>query len=188
MKLKIKCSIAIIPSQEVCILVDNVKKELFKKIGWFNSVNSKAHITISEFESTEDEAMIIINKVKTIAEMIEPIQVSFENYNSFLNGAFYISPEEISKHRLKKIMKCFHIATKSISKVYKNSEPHITIGRKLEEKKLKIALENFTSIEFSFNCEAVSIRIYDRKIQQYITTETFSFDNNPKNTIQTSLF
>lgn len=186
--MKAKYSIALIPSEEVIVLVDSIKKELAEKIEWFHSKNSKAHITISEFEATEEEAKSLMAKVKAIADTIEPVMVSFESFDSFPNGAFYISPNEVSKDELKKIMKRFHNATKPFAKVYKSSEPHISIGRKIDEEKLKIAIEMFKTINFSFNCDTVAIRFFDDKLRQYKIKEKYCLNGNPQNPIQTSLF
>ena len=60
--MKKKYSVAIHPSEDIILLVKEMKKKLFDEVNWFHSKNSIAHITICEFEATDDEIEIIKNK------------------------------------------------------------------------------------------------------------------------------
>jgi 2'-5' RNA ligase len=182
-----KYSIALIPSKEIVELVDSMKKELSETIGWFNSKNSKAHITIAEFKATEEEAEKIISKVKKIANSTKPVVVTFNSFDSFANGAFYIAPNDISETELKAIMKSVQEGVPSAKDATKNANPHISIARRLDKQNLKIAFEIFKTINISFNCDRVAIRVFNGK--QYDIMESFPFNANPsENGIQTSLF
>ncbi|WNM17761.1 2'-5' RNA ligase family protein [Flavobacterium capsici] len=187
--MKRKVSIAIIPSEKIITLVDLIKTILFDKIGWYHSRNSKAHITISEFEADEKEIHIISSRIKETANETTAINVKFENIKSFENGALFIGPNEDSRNELKAIMKKFYKTTNSVSKVYKSYEPHISIGRRIEEGKLKIAFEIIKSIKFMFHCDTVAIRVFNEDLKQYEIKERFPLNGNPSNNGgQTSLF
>lgn len=54
-----KYSIAFIPDSKTSEEVKKLKLQLADEIGWYNSKNSLAHITICEFTSTDKEIEII---------------------------------------------------------------------------------------------------------------------------------
>ena len=50
-----RCSVVIHPSQKIIKEVKTMKELLAAKIGWYNSKNSIAHITVNEFEAPASE-------------------------------------------------------------------------------------------------------------------------------------
>lgn len=184
-----KYSIAFIPPSEIIELVDSIKGELFDKIRWFNSRSSKAHITVCEFYATEEQLKKVILKIQEIADSIKPVEVVFDHFDSFANGAFFIGADDNSKKELSKIMKAFHEAVKPIRQATKVSNPHMSIGRQIKEDKLKIAFETFKEINISFRCESVSIRVFNEDRRQYDIKSSYPFNGNlSTEAIQTSLF
>lgn len=187
-----KYSIALIPPPHIIQLFDDMKNQLFEKIEWFKSRNSKAHITIIEFYATEEQLQNIISKILKISDSIISVDVTFDHFDSFPNGAFYVAPDAASKDKLAVIMKRFHEAVKIISptnRIAKSDNPHLTIGRQLDELELKTAKELFQEINFSYHCKSVSIRVFNENRRQYDLFETYTFNGNPSEEIvQTSLF
>ena len=182
-----KYSIAFIPPPHIIQLFDDMKDQLFEKIEWFKSRNSKAHITIIEFYASEEQLQKIIEKIQKIADSIISVDVTFDHFDSFLNGAFFVGPNEDSKRKLSQIMKAFHEVVKTVKDAKKSSNPHISIGRHIEDEKLKIAFEIFKEINFTFHCDSVSLREFNGR--QYDIKESYPFNGNPSEAIvQTSLF
>lgn len=187
-----KYSIAFIPPPEIIELLDSMKEELFYKAKWFHSRNSKAHITIAEFLATEEQLKKVISKIQETADSLSPFDVAFDHFDFFPNGAFYVAPDAASKDKLAALMKRFHQAIKTISpanRIAKSDNPHLTIGRQLDELQLKTAKEIFQEIRFSYQCKSVSIRVFNENRRQYDISESYPFNGNPsEETVQTSLF
>lgn len=174
-----KYSIAIHPSEDIIEDIKKMKELLANKSGWFRSKNSIAHITICEFEATENELKKIYSELAKISAPINPLTVSAKDFDSFPNGAFFISIEEESKKQLKPIMKRYHNAL-SVKTYHHSDTPHITIGRALKPQQLNVAQELFKNYDKSFYCENVVLRKFNTEVKQYFVIEKFWFKNEPE--------
>ncbi|MDP1818236.1 MAG: 2'-5' RNA ligase family protein, partial [Leadbetterella sp.] len=103
-------SIAIHPSPELIVTIKNMKEQLAIEVGWFNSKNSVAHITICEFEADERDLERVKKQLERICDTITPVPVKLNGFGTFPNGAFFITPDTDSKITLQPIMKSFHNA------------------------------------------------------------------------------
>lgn len=165
-----------------------MKELLASKIGWFNSKNSVAHITICEFKIAEKELEKIKTKLLKISDTFTPFQVHLDHFSAYENGAFFIAPNEESKINLKPIMKKTQDALQ-LSNLMKSNDPHMSIGRRLTSESIKIATNLFTTIDIDFLCENIVLREFDPIKKQFFVLDTFSFGNNPQpELIQVSLF
>mgnify|MGYP003612314309 CR=1 FL=1 len=183
-----KYSVAIYPSEEVIAFIKKMKDDLKSKIDWYNSCNSTAHITICEFVLTEAEVAKIKTKLFKVCDGFTPFQAYFDHFNSYANGAFFIAPTPDSKDKLKPIMKKTQDAL-LLSNLKKSNDPHISIGRKLTPESLKIASELFTTIDLTFECNAIVLRELDPIKKQFFVIDTFSFNGNSQpELVQGSLF
>ena len=181
-----KYSLAFIPDNIVTDEIKKIKLQLADEIGWFNSKNSLAHITICEFTSTEIE--IIKNQISRITASFTPFDVELVDYDSYPNGAFFIKPSEKSKEDLKKIMKIL-TASLTIKKMYKSSDPHLSVARKLDVEKLKIANNLFQKIEVKFLCERIFLRKFNTNFKQFEVIDSFQFKGEKSTqVIQGTLF
>jgi 2'-5' RNA ligase len=181
-----KYSITFIPDAIVIDKVKEIKLRLADNIGWFNSKNSLAHITICEFTSNEIE--IIKNQISRITATFSPFNVKLVDFESYPNGTFFIKPSKDSKEDLKKIMKNL-TASLTIKKMYKSSEPHLSIARKLDNEKLKIAIDLFQKIELTFLCTSVFLREFNPSLKQFEVIDSFLFKSEkPNHAIQGTLF
>ena len=181
-----KYSIAFIPDDIVIDEVKKIKLQLADKIGWFNSKNSLAHITICEFTSNEIE--IIKKQISRITTTFSPFDVELVDFDSYPNGALFIKASEKSKEDLKKIMKNL-TASLTIKKMYKSSEPHLSIARKLDDTKLKTASDLFQKIELFFFCDRVFLRKFNPELKQFDVIDSFLFKGEKSTQIvQGSLF
>ena len=169
-----KYSVVFHPSETVIEAVKELKEQLSAKIGWFPSKNSLAHVTICEFEYDLATYENIKVRIANYCRYQNPFEVRFNAFGNYTNGAFYISPDTESKTKMAEIMKGI---PKQIQFPvnHKSSEPHISIGRKLTEDQLKIAYSLFDSVDLNFNCEGITIRIFNPERKQYDVLETIPF-------------
>jgi 2'-5' RNA ligase len=183
-----KYSVAIYPSQDVIDSVKIMKDYLKSKIGWYNSCNSVAHITICEFTIGESQINKYKEKLFNVCDTFESFSVYLDRFGSYETGAFYIAPNEDSKMKLKPIMKKTQDALQ-LSNLKKSNDPHFSIGRKLTHENLKIASQLFTTIEIDFLCHEIVLRELDPVKKQFFVIDTFSFNGNVKpELVQGSLF
>ncbi|WP_337966175.1 2'-5' RNA ligase family protein [uncultured Flavobacterium sp.] len=183
-----KYSVVIHPSQDVIDSIKTMKELLADKVGWFNSKNSVAHITICEFKIDESQIDKYKQKLLKICDPFTPFQVLLDHYNSYENGAFFISPNEDSKMLLKPIMKKTQDALQ-LSNLIKSNDPHISIGRRLTPESLKIANHLFTTIDIDFLCDNIVLREFDPIKKQFFVIDSFSFNGNSQpEFVQGSLF
>ena len=183
-----KYSVAIYPSQEVIDSIKIMKEYLASKIGWFNSKNSTAHITICEFTIAETELEKIKIKLSKICDSFTPLQIYLNHFDFYKNGAFFIALTKKSKEELIPIMKKTQDSLR-FPNLKKSKDPHISIGRKLTPENLKIASHLFTTIEINFLCDTIVLRELDPIKKQFFVLNSFSFNNNPQpEFIQGSLF
>jgi 2'-5' RNA ligase len=181
-------SVAIYPSQGVIDLVKSMKEQLANEIKWFHSKNSVAHITICEFKISDTKIGIIKSKLNRICDTFNPFEVQLNQFGSYPNGAFFITPNEISKSRLKPIMKKTQQAL-LIGNMKKSHDPHISIARRLPPEHVEIASQIFTAIHIDFICDSIVLRQFDDTIKQFLVIDTFKFNGNTApEFIQGSLF
>lgn len=181
-------SVAIYPSEAVIALVKSIKEQLANEVRWFHSKNSVGHITICEFQATDKQIEIIKNQLNKFCDTLESIEICLNTFDSYPNGAFFISPNEDSKSILKPIMKGVQKSL-HIQNMKKSNEPHLSIARKLTPENLERARALFTSIDVAFLCDTIVLRKFDDTIKQFVVTDSFKFNNNPKTEgIQGTLF
>ncbi|KAF2329840.1 2'-5' RNA ligase family protein [Flavobacterium daemonense] len=182
-------SVVIHPSDNVIDAIKLMKDYLKSKIGWFNSCNSVAHITICEFKIEESQLPFIKKKLSKTADAFTPFQVYLNHFNSYPNsGAFFIGTTEDSENNLVPIMRKIHETLKS-QNLKKSDNPHLSIGRRLTPENTKIASELFTTIDLQFLCDKIVLREFDPVKKQFFVIDAFSFGSNPEpEFVQGSLF
>ncbi|MFW0739324.1 2'-5' RNA ligase family protein [Flavobacterium sp. T12S277] len=183
-----KYSVVIHPSQEIIEAIKVMKELLAAEIGWYNSKNSIAHITICEFSTDDSQIDKFRQRLLKVCNSYTPFQVLLDHFGSYESGAFFIAPNEESKKDLKPIMKKTQEAL-LLSNLKKSSDPHISIGRKLTPEHLKTASQLFTTIAMDFLCEAIVLREFDPIKKQFFVIDSIPFGSNPQpELIQGSLF
>lgn len=184
-------SIVIMPDDDGIKKVKEWKDDLKTKIKWYNSSNSKAHITISEFLADEDEIVDIINHLKELASYEKPTHLNFEGTSSYSNGAVFLAPDKPTKGTLTGLMTRIQKNLK-IKKSYHSKDPHMSIGKKLTGENVAVALEMFKEVKLDFDCASIVLRKFNPKerVKQYeIQSENFPFLGlPPKPPAQQSLF
>ena len=184
-----KYSIVIHPNNSVIEEVRQMKKLLASEIKWYPSKNSLAHITINEFIRDEIELERIKDKLIKIVTYLKPQEVHFDGFDNFPNGAFYLKPNETSRHYLEEIMN-------SVNKKFFNAkrakryEPHISIGRQISIENLEKAYRLFSKIpSISFTCDTIALRCFNNRRGQFDVLATFPFlGQESQDGIQGTLF
>jgi len=182
-------SVVIATPQHGIEYVAKLKDELYAKIGWYNSRNSKAHITICEFTADEDELANIVEHLKQIVSYEKPIYLSFNGVDHYPNGAVFLNPNENTKMPLSELMIRIHKKL-NLKNSYKSKDPHISIGRKLNEENVEVALKMFAKERLEFECKNLLLRKFNPQKKQYKRfSEEFPFlGAPPKPNSQQSLF
>ncbi len=182
-------SVVIQPCDLCIVQVQQMKEELASEIGWYNSKNSLAHITVNEFEKDEKELEQIKHKLSDIAKFLKAQPVKFDHFNTFPNGAFFLAPNDDSKRYLKEIMLAVHQQFPYPIKI-KSNEPHLSIGRRITPENLAKAEALFQEKpNVSFLCNKIALRVFNEERKQFDILETFPFLNEKKSQfIQGSLF
>ncbi|MFV5699743.1 2'-5' RNA ligase family protein [Flavobacterium sp. ZT3R17] len=181
-------SVAIYPSEAIISLVKSMKEQLAKEVGWFHSKNSIGHITICEFKATDKQIEIIKNQLNRLCDTLHPVEVCLNEFSSYPNGAFFISPNNDSKSILKPIMKRIQESL-HIQNMKKSNDPHLSIARRLTLENLERAKTLFTVIDIHFLCDSIVLRKFDDTIKQFFVTDTYKFNSNPQpECIQGTLF
>lgn len=182
-------SIVILPPKEEINYVAELKNQLNAKIGWYNSRNAKAHVTICEFTADLDELERIIKDLKEIASYEMPSHLIFDGVDSYANGAVYLKPDLQTKVPLTALMVRVQ-KNLGITNQYKSKAPHMSIGRKLSEENVAIALAMFTDAKLDFNCSNLVLRKFNPNKKQYeVFCEDFEFLGlTPEENAQQSLF
>ena len=182
-------SIVILPPKKEINYVADLKNQLNAKIGWYNSRNAKAHITICEFTADLTELDRIIKDLKEIASYETPSYLIFDGVDSYANGAVFLKPNAQTKVPLTELMVRIQ-KNLGITNQYKSKSPHMSIGRKLSEENVGIALSMFLNAKLEFECNNLVLRKFNPNKKQYdIFMEDFIFLGlPPKPEVQQSMF
>jgi 2'-5' RNA ligase len=157
---------------------------LYKKIGTYGSCNSIAHITILEFDATEQELKFIIEKLERITMREISFDAVFDKViYSDSSKAIFILPNKSGNEFLKKLLAKIR---KQIKSDYNKSNAHLTIGRKLKSEQLKKSKDIFPDVKFDFHCNQLALRILNKDIGQFEVLKIFPFSGKPNNTEQLS--
>ena len=187
MDYKEKYSICFQPDHLVLEEVGQMKQTLFEAIGWFNSKNALAHITIAEFEVDQREINRIQRYLAQRCVGYAPVEVKLSDFGTYPNGAFYLTINSEAKEVLKGYGDDLFNLLK-VKGAYKSNEPHMSIARKLNPAKILTAYHVLTTPNLSYTCKEVALRKFNRSRMQYDVIATYSFEDKPLVESQLSLF
>lgn len=182
-----KYSVVFMPDLQTIETVKQLKLLLADKIGWFNSKNSLAHFTIFEFLEEEIQEDKFCLQLDRIASEINSFNMQCDAFDWFDNGAFYIKPNAISSIKMTELMKQVLKESTQIKKTITNTNPHLSIARRLSPYKLEIAQQLFTTVDLEFVVTNLTLRKFDENLKQFIIYKEFPLLGKPKE-IQGSLF
>lgn len=182
-----KYSVVFMPDLQTIEAVKQLKLLLADKIGWFNSKNSLAHFTIFEFLEDEIKEDKFCLQLDRIASEINTFNMQCDDFDWFDNGAFFIKPNAISSTKMTELMKQVLKESTQIKKTISNTNPHLSIARRLSPEKLQTAQQLFTTIDLEFAVTNLTLRRFDQNLKQFIIYKEFPLLGKPKE-IQESLF
>ncbi|SFI99207.1 2'-5' RNA ligase family protein [Myroides guanonis] len=161
-----KYSIVFQPNENLVELVRAMKLELAEEIGWYNSKNSLAHISIVEFKAQVDEISRIHKQITRCSERFKPVTIHFQSFGTYPNGALYLEVDTKSKEILKEYSLQL-IEEFQIKLLEKSNDPHLSIARKLDEKKIEKALKLFSTPHITSEITNISLRKFNPIKKQY---------------------
>lgn len=155
------------------------KKELEQKLGWYSSVNSKAHISFMEFFDEDGKLQEMEEFLLRFCKTIEPFNVVLNSFGR-LGKAYCILPDNPTKKFLANLMRQFHRG-KPFNQEEMFDKPHISIGRNFSEEQLVVAYELFSNrlIHHEFLCADLTIRKFNPVKRQYEVYKRFDLNKPP---------
>ena len=178
MKNKLVVSIDFMPCDRVNSTIKKLKEFLKSLVGRYSSSQSAGHITICNFEITEDNLGDVI-QILTDALRYEHAQyVYFDNFASSPDGTFFIAPTVQSKWYFnERTQKIISSLKHKFELTHLSKEPHLTIARKLEQQQLQEAKRNLKDIDLDFLCDGVFVRIFNEQKEQLRYTAKYLLED-----------
>lgn len=170
-------SIVIHPHENIIELFKSYKAILFNTIGNFGSRNSLAHITILEFDATDEEVKFIIEKLSRITQK----EISFDSVFdtvicSDISKSIFILPDKSGNEYFKKLLKNVR---QKIKENKNTTNAHLTIGRKLSPEQIEKSKNLFSNVTFDFHCNQLALRKFDPDAKQFEIIHIFPFTGKP---------
>ncbi len=183
-----KYSLCFQPDQDIIDQVRNMKLILGNKIGWYNSKNSLAHLTIAEFNATEKDIQRMHKQIVRCCDSFTPVNVVMDNFGTYPNGTFFLTVDNFAKPILKSYAQQL-FKTLLLKNAYKCTDPHLSIGRKLDQEKIQKAFSLFEKPNLHFCCNEIVLRRLNTDRRQFDIIERYPFLSKPTNDdIQLNLF
>lgn len=173
--MSIQYAYAICPPPDIVYQVRQYKKFLQRQLGWYPSVNSDAHLTVTSFTANSWQLAASRQFAEDYCAKRSPLPVIFNHYGAFASGAFYLAPDEHSYGMLGSVMKDFN--RKLPLDALACTEPHMTIARGLDMLSLYYSRMLFTKTtpNLSFRIDGISLRRLNDARGQYDIIAHFPF-------------
>lgn len=169
-----KYSLVFQPSEEVIDLVRNLKLELAEEIGWYNSKNALAHITIVEFKASVDDIPHIHKQITRCSERFKPVVTRFSSFGTYPNGIFFLEVDQDAKEALIEYGRQLTDELR-LNFLSKSNDPHLSIARKLDKEKIERAFKLFNTPDISTTIGLIALRKLNTIRKQYDILHTYSF-------------
>ncbi|MHC5200968.1 2'-5' RNA ligase family protein [Myroides sp. LJL119] len=169
-----KYSICFLPDQKTIEQVAQMKLALAEHIGWFNSKNAIAHITIAEFQAQKTQIDHLKPILSRCCAHFKPIDVYLQEFKNFPNGAFYLDIDPQASIILQDYAKQINQIL-PFKKITTSTLPHLSIARKLTSAKVQQAFEFFEKPDLKMHCQGIALRKLNTEKLQFDIIENFSF-------------
>lgn len=167
-------SVVICPPPDIVTTVAVLKNRLAELIGWYESKNSAAHISIISFETDEYGIETLKEFLKRFASLQFSFTVTFNDTGSF-GKAFCLAPEESSNTKLISLMKQFHHTSPKFPAA-RYYEPHISIGRNLTAEQVQIASTHIERVKMKFVGDNISLRKFNPDTRRFELEAKYIFN------------
>lgn len=161
-----KYSIVFQPDNELIESVRTLKLQLAEEIGWYNSKNALAHITIVKFDAEAKEITRIHHQITRCSERFKPVTIHFNSFGSYPNGAVYLEVDVEAKEILKEYNRQL-IEELSVKFTGRSNDPHLSIARKLNPENTQKALELFHTPQITTTIGHLALRKLNPIRKQY---------------------
>lgn len=168
-------SVAICPPKSFSDQIAAYKSLLSREIGWNSGKTSNAHIVLNVFRTDAQKLKVWKRYLRMQASRYNAFRINFDSYNYLKsNYAFFLEPDKDSYERIREIMLRFHDSAPLSA--FTNSNPHVSLGRRLNPEKIAKALALLPKEPISFRCDGLSIQKLDPQKGKYeiITKEFFN--------------
>jgi len=177
--------------QPDALLIEQVKimkDQLGDVIGWYPSKNSLAHLTIAEFQASESDIQRMHQQILRCCASFTPVETYLTAFGTYPNGTFFLQVDAHAKPLLQAYaQKLFQ--TLQLKQAYKCTDPHLSIGRKLEEEKIQQAYALFEQPNLHFTCNLIVLRRLNTVRRQFDIIANYPFLSQPLvEDIQLTLF
>lgn len=183
-----KYSLCFQPNQTIITQVHAMKQTLGEVVGWYNSKNSLAHLTIAEFNASEKDIQRMHQQILRCSNTFNPVQVEMKSFGTYPNGTFFLTVDDIAKPILQSYaQQLFKIL--QLKNAYKCTDPHLSIARKLDQEKIDQAFALFKEPNLTFCCNEIVLRRLNMNRRQFDIIESYSFLSEVStDDVQLSLF
>ncbi|MEK6450350.1 MULTISPECIES: 2'-5' RNA ligase family protein [Myroides] len=183
-----KYSLCFQPNDQIIETVKLMKLKLAEEIGWYNSKNSLAHLTIVEFHASETEIKRVKQQVERCCNRFVPTDVILNDFDTYPNGAFFLTVDTNAKIILQDYVKQL-LEILQVKVITKSYDAHLSIARKLDAQKIEKAYQLFGKQHLEFLCNHIALRKFNLERRQYDIIDTFMFLSQPDDRpIQMELF
>jgi len=173
-----KYSLCFQPDEVLIEQVKMLKLQLGEAIGWYNSKNSLAHLTIAEFQASEADIQRMQQQIQRCCTSFTPVETYLTEFGTYPNGTFFLAVDAIAKPQLREYaQKLFQ--TLQLKKAYKCTDPHLSIGRKLDPNKIQKAYALFEQPDLHFTCNQIVLRRLNTQRRQFDILSTYPFLSQP---------
>lgn len=173
-----KYSLCFQPDQTLVEQVKVMKLQLGEVIGWYNSKNSLAHLTIAEFRASASDIQRMHQQILRCCMSFTPVETHLTQFGTYPNGTFFLEVDAIAKPQLKAYAQKI-VQTLQLKNAYKCTDPHLSIGRKLDPDKIKQAYAFFEQPNLHFTCNQIVLRRLNTQRRQFDILSTYPFLSQP---------
>lgn len=169
-----KYSLVFQPSEELIKLIRMMKRKLAEEIGWYNSKNALAHITIAEFKASIDDIPRIHKQITRCSERFKPVVTQFSSFGTYPNGAFFLEVDQEAKKILIEYGRQLTDELR-LTSLSKSNDPHLSIARKLDFEKIEKAFKLFNTPDISTTIGFIALRKLNTIRKQYDILHCYPF-------------
>ena len=156
--------ILIEPPKNVIDYVSIMKREIRDEFGSFESENSKAHITVSNFVVTQKRMDEVLSGINRRISRFSSFELRLQNFRTFESGnTFYIGVDQ--SHSFNCLINEFTSIKKEVVKTTRffiSDTPHLTIARKLNPKAIGELKKRYLEKPFYYTFDVKRLTVLTR--------------------------
>lgn len=182
------------PDNKTSFSIMKIKKLFKEKYGCASAERSYPHLTLIKFQQYQDAEHQIIRHFERFSRSVVPFDIVLNGFGSFPAHTIYVNIATFQpvadlvknmRHTLGP-----HLRTKTLARPVFVTNPHVTIGRKMDRKQYEQAWEEWKSKGFnsSFAAEKMLLLRKQPGAQRYEVVQQFRFAGTACQGTQGTLF